>query len=102
MRQVMSTNKDIASGQGQIFGQLMLDCEVALIRIGILKVLLHRQREREHRAKTRECLVVESLSTKLVLRTGRNAWSYNTGGTNWCDWTTRRANSSLEYLSSVE
>src|SRR5215510_7340441 len=98
----MSANKDVASRQRQVLGQLMFHREVALISVGILKVLLHRQSEREHWTKPGERLVVESLSAKLILGAGGNSWSYDSGRTNRSHRATRSTNSSLEYLGRIQ
>src|SRR5262245_7155015 len=102
MRQVMSADKNVAARDRHVFGQLTLDSEVALIRVGILKVLLHVQREGKHWAKARERLIVETLATKLILRARRDARSHNTGRTDRRHWSTRRTNRALKHLDRIQ
>src|SRR5262249_46502927 len=64
--------------------------------------LLHVQRERKYWTKTRERLIVESLATKLILRTSRDARSHNARRTDRRDWPTRRTNRALKHLHCVE
>src|ERR1043165_2297965 len=85
MRQVMRADKNIAARDRHVFGQLTLDREVTLIRVCVLKVLLHVQRERKHWTKARERLIVETLATELILRAHGDARSHNARRANRCD-----------------
>src|SRR5258705_221400 len=98
----MRTDEDIAARQRHVLGQFTLNGEIALVRVGILEVLLHRQREGKHRAKAGEGLVVESLSSKLILRSHRHSWSNNTCGTNRRYWSTRHTDRALENLDRIQ
>src|SRR5215470_4520773 len=99
---MMGANKDIAGRQRHVFGELMLNREVCLVRVGIFEVLLHWQRKRQHWTKAGKCLVVKSLATKLILRPRSNTRSHDSGRTNWSNWSTWWANSSLEYLHGIK
>src|SRR5215510_2965869 len=102
MRQVMRANKNIAARDRHVFGQLPLDREVTLIRVGVLKVLLHVQREGKYWTKARERLIVQALATELILRANRDARSHNPCRTDRRHWSTRRTNSSLKYLHRIQ
>src|SRR6185437_454326 len=92
VRQVMSADVDVAARDRHVLGQLTLDREVALVRVCVLEIFLHVQRERQHWTKTRERLIVEALSAELILRASRDARSHNACWTNRRDWSTRRTN----------
>src|SRR6185369_7103025 len=99
---MMSADEDVAAGNRHVFRQLTLDREVTLIRVRVLKVLLHVQRERKHWSKTREGLIVESLPTELILRAGGDARRRDTRRTNRRNWSTGGTHSSLKHLHRVE
>ncbi len=93
---------DVTTAERHVLRDFTLNCKVALIRIRIFKVFLHVKCERQHWSKTRECLIVKSLSTELILRSSGDARSGYTCRTNRCYWSTRRTHSSLEHLHSIE
>ena len=78
--------------------QLTLDREVTLVSIGVFKVLLHVQRERQHWSKARERLIVESLPAELILRSRSNTRRNHTSRTNRRYWSTWRTHCSLKHL----
>src|SRR4029079_7399410 len=75
MRKVTCRNVDITARQGHVLREFTLNCEVTLIGVGVFKVLLNGKRKGKHWAKTRERLIVESLSSILILGPGSSAWS---------------------------
>src|SRR5215217_5481211 len=99
---MMRAHEDVSSRDRHVPRQLTLDCEVALVGIGILKVLLHVQRERKYWTEARERLIVKSLSTELILRACGNSRRHNTRRTNRRNWSTRRTHGALEHLHCVE
>ena len=50
-RQMMRADIDVAGRKRHVLGQLALDREVSLIRVGVFKVLADRKRERQQRPK---------------------------------------------------
>src|SRR5207253_439119 len=45
MRQVMCAHENITTRDGQVLCQLSLDCKIRLVRIGVLKLLVNKERE---------------------------------------------------------
>src|SRR5689334_9975397 len=68
MRKMMRTNVDITSRNSHVLRQFMLDCEVTLVSVGVFEVLLNIQCKWKNWSKAREGLVVESLTSSLILR----------------------------------
>ena len=60
------------------------------------------KREGKYRPKARECLIIEALAAKLVLRAGCYARSDNASRTDRTDRTSRRTNRSLENLHRIQ
>src|SRR5678815_2700791 len=99
---MMRADEYVTTRHRHVFRDLALDREVALVRVGVFEVLLHVQRERKYWTKTRERLIVESLATELILRARGHTRRHYAGGANRCYWSTRRTDSSLKNLHSVE
>src|SRR5438045_7360594 len=98
---MMSADEDVTARNRHVLRQFAFHREVALVSVGVFKVLLHVQRERQHRTKAGECLIVESLATKLILRAGGNTRRHNA---RWAERISarRRADGSLKHLRGVQ
>src|SRR5207244_2430113 len=101
MRQMMCSHEQVTRRDGHVLRQLSLDCKVCLVRVGVFKVLGDVQRERKYRPKTREGLIVETHSAKLVLRARRNAWRKDSRRTDWVS-ASAGTNSTLKDLHRVQ
>src|SRR5258706_7566261 len=101
MRQVVSPDKQIARRDRHVLRQLTFDSEIRLISVSVFKVLADVKRERQHRAKTRERLIVEPLATKLILGGGRGSWRTKARWTQRI-YGRRRTDRSLKDLGRVE
>ena len=99
--QMMRPDKDITAGERHVLGQLALDREVALVCVGVLEVLLNRQREWKYWTKARECLVVKSLPSKLILGTSCNSGSDQALRTYGSYGPTRNTDRALENLDCI-
>ena len=63
----MGTDEYVGRGDRHVLADLVFDAKVRLRCRSVLKVLGHRQHERQHRPKSRERLIVKALTSELVL-----------------------------------
>src|SRR5690242_281060 len=101
MRQMVRADEDVTARQRHVLRDLTFYREVALVRVRVLEVLLHVQRERQHWSKTRERLIVEALTAELILRASGNTRSDYARSADWIA-ASRRTNGSLKNLHGVE
>src|SRR6185369_3578784 len=67
MRQVVRAHENVAARNCHVFSQLTLDRKVRLVRIGVLEILFDVQSKRQHRTKSGERLIIETLPAELIL-----------------------------------
>ena len=84
------------------FVSCMLNRQVALVRVRVIKVLLHVQCEWQDRTEARESLIIKSLPTELILRTSCHTRSHTPAGQIAETGTTGRTDRSLKHLHGIE